>query len=459
MMKLKILLVVHNFWPNFRAGTENATYFLARELAKSHDVTVLTVEPNSDRDGLIESYRESGFDVVKIHQSNRIPKNLKDTYFNEDLEGIFREKMEEISPDIVHFQHLIGMSLKFIAIVKEKNIPIFYTLHDFWFQCPRIRRNYKGKNCPMGHNSKCNSCILNSFLFIDSAQNANWVMKKVGILMKKRFLKRITHILLNQFRLKYILNYGAVRVDLIGERNRDFMEYLNFVDQFISPSQFLKDEAVKFGIAASRIDVISHGIDNIQDEIIKKKIHNKKTVHFCFLSHITRDKGFFLLLDSFNRLLKSNKNIKLSLYGSYDKDDVAIKKALKNIENSAFIEYKGVFDASAISEILANADVVVIPSLWQEIYGLVLDESFNFGVPVIVSNQGGLPERVRDGVNGLIFDPNKKSDLYDKMKVISRNPEMLENMNKNIPRMRSIENYASEIENKYMEKYNEKNGK
>lgn len=453
---MKILLVVHNFWPNFRAGTENATCFLARELAKKHDVTVFTVEPNSDKAGLVDSYMESGFNVIKIHRSVSFPKNLKDTYFNEELEKIFKEKLEDISPDIVHFQHLLGLSLKFISLVKEKNIPVFYTLHDFWFQCPRIRRNYRGKNCFKMDNKQCNDCIMNSFLFVDSGKDASWIMNKANALMRVRFLKRLAHILLNKFGLKYLLNYGNKNVDLIGERKNDFMQYLSLVDKFISPSGFLKKETIDFGLDSNKIDVVSHGIDGIQKEKAKKDFVKNGVLHFCFISHITKDKGFFLLLENFNKLLQDNKNVRLSLYGSYDKNDGAIRKVLESIGNSDYIKYKGVFETGNIANILSDVDVVVIPSLWEEIYGLVLDEAFNFGVPVIVSNKGGLPERVRNGKNGFVFDVSKKDDLYEKMKIISEKPEMLRSMAESIPQMKSINEYAIEIENKYIEKYDAK---
>lgn len=455
---MKILLVVHNFWPNFRAGTENATYFLAQELAKKNEVTVFTVEPNSDKAGLTEFYKESDFDVIKVHRETSFPNNLKDTYFNEELEKIFKEKLEELSPNIVHFQHLLGLSLKFISIAKEKNIPVFYTLHDFWFECPRIRRNYKGKNCFQSSNKQCNECIMSNFLFVNSDTDASWIMKRAGMLMRVRFLKRLAHILLNKAGLKYLLNYGNKKVDLIGERKKDFIQYLSLVDEFISPSEFLKQEAVKFGLDSNRIKVVSHGLSGVQEKLIKKEFVKDGILRFCFLSHITRDKGFFLLLESFEKLLKKNKNIRLYLYGSYDKNEGAIKKALGRISNNKYIDYGGVFEVGNISNVLSDIDVVIIPSLWEEIYGLVLDEAFNFGIPVIVSSRGGLPERVGDGINGFVFNPDVKDDLYKKMKIISKKPEVLGKMADNIPKIKSIGDYAFEIENKYMQKYNEKKG-
>lgn len=455
---MKILLVVHNFWPNFRAGTENATYFLAQELAKKNKVTVFTVEPNSDKADLIESYMESNFNVIKLHRTKSFPKNLKDTYFNKELEKIFKEKLEELSPDVVHFQHLLGLSLKFISIVKEKNIPVFYTLHDFWFECPRIRRNYKGENCYRSNNKQCNECIMNSFLFVNSDNDANWIMKKANMLMRVRFLKRLAHILLNKAGLKYLLNYGNKKVDLIGERKKDFIQYLSLVDEFISPSRFLKQEAVKFGLDPNKIGVISHGLSSVREKLVKKEFAKDGILRFCFLSHITKDKGFFLLLKSFEKLLEKNKNMRLYLYGSYDKNEGAIKKTLNKISKNKYIDYGGVFEAGNISNVLSDIDVVIIPSLWEEIYGLVLDEAFNFGIPVIVSNRGGLPERVKDGMNGFVFNPDVEDDLYEKMKIISEKPAILKNMADNIPNIKSIGDYAFEIENKYMQKYNGKKG-
>jgi len=65
-------------------------------------------------------------------------------------------------------------------------------------------------------------------------------------------------------------------------------------------------------------------------------------------------------------------------------------------------------DAGAI---LGAADIAVVPSRWAEAFGLAALEPLAWGVPVIASNTGGLPEVVRDGVDGILVEPGDEPGL------------------------------------------------
>ncbi|MBU2818033.1 glycosyltransferase family 4 protein, partial [Acidithiobacillus ferrooxidans] len=62
-----------------------------------------------------------------------------------------------------------------------------------------------------------------------------------------------------------------------------------------------------------------------------------------------------------------------------------------------------------------QVDIVVVPSLWQEPLGLVVAEALAFGKPVIASKRGGIPEMIKDGENGLLFEPNRPEDLQESL--------------------------------------------
>src|SRR4030042_4616949 len=156
---MKILLVIHFFPPKHNSGSENATYSLATELAKNHEVTVFTSEPDTDREGFHEIYVENNFRVIKIHKRITSPRKIEDMFLNEEMDSVFKKYVEENKPDIIHFQHLILHSLNYIKIAKDKKIPIIYTLHDFWFECPQIKRYFQGTNCLSVNNPRCSKCI------------------------------------------------------------------------------------------------------------------------------------------------------------------------------------------------------------------------------------------------------------------------------------------------------------
>jgi len=90
-----------------------------------------------------------------------------------------------------------------------------------------------------------------------------------------------------------------------------------------------------------------------------------------------------------------------------------------------------------------------LPSIWPENAPLVIDEAYLNNVPCIVSNIGGMAERVDDGVNGLHFEVGSAKDLADKMEYVAKNINIREKFVKNIPKVKTIEENAIELEKIY----------
>lgn len=82
----------------------------------------------------------------------------------------------------------------------------------------------------------------------------------------------------------------------------------------------------------------------------------------------------------------------------------------------------------APSEFFSIIDILVVPSLWEEPLGRVVIEAYAHGVPVIVSNRGGLPEIVEEGRTGHIFEPDDPSALRYLLEKFTEQPELARRM-------------------------------
>jgi glycosyltransferase involved in cell wall biosynthesis len=101
----------------------------------------------------------------------------------------------------------------------------------------------------------------------------------------------------------------------------------------------------------------------------------------------------------------------------------------------------GEYKPSDLKNILTNIDIVVVPS-FMEIFGIVILEAFQHKIPVIASNAGGIPEAVKDGINGLLFENNDENDLYEKLKYVVENREIIQQLSENCCIPKSIEDDA-----------------
>jgi len=159
------------------------------------------------------------------------------------------------------------------------------------------------------------------------------------------------------------------------------------------------------------------------EKTINKKIRINEPLNFLFMGSLIKSKGIEYLLNEFIR-----NEIKSFLFIAGKAKSRQYENKLKNSFKNPKISFLGFREKSRI---LSKTDVVIVPSLWNEPLPRVILEAYSFGIPVIVSNRGGIPEAVINGKTGFIFDPEKKNDLYEKIKKFEDNPDVIYKMSDN----------------------------
>jgi glycosyltransferase involved in cell wall biosynthesis len=77
-----------------------------------------------------------------------------------------------------------------------------------------------------------------------------------------------------------------------------------------------------------------------------------------------------------------------------------------------------------VHKVMAAADVVLVPSIWDEPFGLVAAEAQLLGIPVVASNRGALPELMAGGDAGILFDPDDPTSLAAGVDRLERDPDL-----------------------------------
>ena len=127
------------------------------------------------------------------------------------------------------------------------------------------------------------------------------------------------------------------------------------------------------------------------------------TIVFGFIGSLVPSKGIERLLQAFMKIGRSNWRLHIAGKGKKE-----YTEKLMGMWNDSRITFLGYSSQEAF---FPTIDLCVVPSLWNEPLGMVVPEAFMFGLPVLGSVRGGIPEMIKDGVNGQLFDPDIPGDL------------------------------------------------
>ena len=433
---MRVLQVVHGFPPKQRAGTEIYTYYLSKELAKNHEVHVLYPKLEHVKKPTFLSFNRENLVLHELkYPTSRMQRFInmlffENTYINKEIEDLFRTLITDIDPNIIHFEHLIGLSSTFIEIAGELKIPTVITLHDYWFICPNIQLlKYDYTICNGPKANKCHKCwIKKHSKTLSEALNKYYIPEFLTLKPFETILKFLNSMKKFEKRIEYMKSI------------------LLKVDKIIAPSQFLREIFIKYGIPQDKIIYSENGYNLDIFKGFRKKKKNTDKVIFGFAGGITRHKGIHVLIDAFINVPEDKAELRI--YGNYDLNSKYIKELLEKIKGKRNIKLMGRFEDVKIP--YSEIDILIVPSIWHETGGpLVVREALATRTPVVASRVGSIPELIINNFNGLLFEPGDSKDLYDKIMQIIENPDLIEKFKQNIKPPRDIKEQAKEIEKIY----------
>lgn len=157
-----------------------------------------------------------------------------------------------------------------------------------------------------------------------------------------------------------------------------------------------------------------------------------------FIGAVAAHKGIEVLLEAFETV----EDAILTVYG-------AAPPAYASRARDGKLRFAGEIGEAEKAKVFAEMDVLIVPSIWFENSSLVTLEAFLFGVPVIASDIGALPELVHDGQSGLLFKVGDARDLRTKINRLARDRGEVRRLAAHVPLVKSIQEYATEIEHLY----------
>lgn len=374
---VRVLLVIHGYPMRYNAGSEVYTQALARALAGSHEVSVFTRHEDPFLPAYTVTHEEDPADArVRLTVVNN--SESRDRYRHPDIDSAFADLLDAFKPDVVHVNHVSHLSTSMLARVSERQIPLVFTLHDFWLMCPRgqfIQRSAAAGDEP--------------FPLCDGQQDRKCAERCYALYFSGAPEQREAD--------------AARWTAWVSERMRHVREMASLVDLFIAPSRYLlgrfRDE---FGVPGERVRLLDYGFD-LNRLGGRQRAPESRFVFGYIGTHIPA-KGIHHLLDAFSRLQGEPL---LRIWGRpREPYTTSLRRIAASLPNGAAarVEWLGEYaNERIVPEVFNRVDAIVVPSVWAENSPLVIHEAQQARVPVVTADAGGMAEFVRHEINGLLF--------------------------------------------------------
>ena len=229
--------------------------------------------------------------------------------------------------------------------------------------------------------------------------------------------------------LCYHLTVRDVRSSLfrIFDRSISFLS-MRLYSRLIAISQSTKNDLLHIGVKEDKISVIPCAHDIPLHDAINYHNDDKRIV---FVGTCYGRKGVEYLLKAASKLKRHKFHV--DIVGDL-KDDEKYVECLYEIvkmENiSDRVTFYGRTSNDKLWEIYKNASMFVLPSLWEG-FGIVLLEAMSFGLPIIATNVGSIPELITNNVNGILVPPKDETSLAAAMELLLTSDNVRERLGRN----------------------------
>jgi glycosyltransferase involved in cell wall biosynthesis len=353
---MKIVLVNKFWYP--KGGTERYL-FLLKDLLEQHGHEVIPFGMDDERNIVPSSLSHfvshvDFWDAEDSVSNQTSPASAAArVLWSREASKKFAALLDEEHPDIIHIHNIAHqISPSILPVAGRRNIPVVATAHDYKLQCPNYRMFTQGSPC-----ERCQG---------------------------KRYW--------NAVRFQCFATRGASAIAAAEMTLHHVLldVYGRYLSAVVAPSQFMAEKLESWKWRG-RVDVIPNFIPppyREPDTVLQED------GRVLFVGRLTEEKG----VEDFLAATWKLPNVPFSLIG----DGPLAPSVAAAVEKQHHVKWLQDQSPDDVSRHLSRAAMVVVPSRWYENAPYVVLEAMASGVPVVATRVGGLPELVRDGVNGAV---------------------------------------------------------
>ena len=403
-----VVHLVHGWPPWNSAGTEVYARGLALRQARDREVGVFAriADPARVRGEVTEVV--DGGARVRLLVNNFLQRDplSRNALVDRRLRADFSRFLDEQRPALVHVHHLAGHAAALAGVLRARRLPYVFQVQDWWEPCARVNLLLPSRDlCSGPAAGKCSRCL--PLTSIPPAPLTNRALYR----WRWRLLRRAL---------------GGAEAVVMGSR-------------------FIADSYRELGWLPRRARVIPYGVEPAAARGPRRAA--APPLRFAVIGSVMPHKGVHVAVEAFRGV--SPDRATLDVWG-----DAAVLPAYTRelqAEASPAVRLRGRFPEAEKDAVYAGMDVLVVPSLGLESFGLVVHEAADRGVPVLASRRGALIEALGGEERGALFTPGRADELRVLVERLCAHPELVARWSEAASRaaVKTMDAHALEIDGVY----------
>lgn len=195
---------------------------------------------------------------------------------------------------------------------------------------------------------------------------------------------------------------------------------------FVCVSHAVAESLRQIGIPEEKIHVIHNGLTDPSVKMTARSVRGNG-VNIGIVGQVGAWKGHEDLVEAFALVAGRHPEARLHIFGPDEREFADyLKQRAASLGIAAHLVWHGFVSDRA--KIYSEMDICVVPSRFHEPFGLIVVEAAFFGLPVIATRRGGLPEIIEDGVTGYLVEAERPPELAQRLEELLRSAALRETM-------------------------------
>lgn len=336
-------------------------------------------------------YVNNGLPVYRFATDRRRRLELAYGFPDEIAAEGFRVILRKTSPTIVHLHaRTSAVSERLVDAAHHAGAAVVFTYHTPTVSCARGTMMLFGQQPCDGiiEAKRCTACAL-------SALGVPKSVARLAAGAPNALAAGASHWgQLSLLRMPSLIASGRQRFD----------EFICKVDHVVAVCQWVREVLERNGVPPDKITLSRQGLS--QTVLDQPARDRSGPLRIAYFGRIDRSKGPDLLARALKIVPKTPVQIDIFAIRQSARPDQNYDWLAAQAQQDPRLTLRTPVAADAVTGIMADYDLIAVPSRWLETGPLVALEAFAAGVPVLGANLGGIAELVRDGVDGILVAPD-----------------------------------------------------